>query len=186
MRPHYPQTDFLGKARRDAQCWGRCPPGYRRQNDGMGLVGNIAYDASRSTARTHFMPQHFSAGRLCLPRWLAAVALAGVLLAIGSIPFANGQDDRCKDPVRHLNWTKLPIDNDLRMPLLIGLKPYVVRDYLNKLRKLGFDVRTLRGRPAPNADLVFCIDSQDPAPNQPLRRGQKIVLRFYDREWYAW
>ena len=117
------------------------------------------------------MPQHFSAGRL--PHWIAAVALASVLLAIGLIPFAQGQD-RSRDGL-----------DDLRMPLLIGEKPYRVRDFLNRLRKLGFVVRTEKGPPAPNANLVYCIESQEPAPNVRLQRGQKIVLRYYDLEWHA-
>jgi TIGR03009 family protein len=71
------------------------------------------------------------------------------------------------------------------MPLLIGAKSDQALRISKKLKQMGYEVQFEKGPSALTDDQVFRIESQMPEANVPLRPGQKIVLRYYDRVMYA-
>jgi TIGR03009 family protein len=70
--------------------------------------------------------------------------------------------------------------NGRKMPLLVGASAKQAKRIGSKLQELGYDVKYVKGPPAPTEDQTYHIESQKPDPNTPLRPGQPIILQYYD------
>jgi TIGR03009 family protein len=69
----------------------------------------------------------------------------------------------------------------MSMPSIVGDSSKSALRKQKQLQALGFEVEFKKGPSAPTPEQVFCIESQQPEANTPLRPGQKIILRYYDR-----
>jgi TIGR03009 family protein len=72
-------------------------------------------------------------------------------------------------------------EGPMLMPSIIGDSSKNALRKQKQLQALGFEVEFRKGPRAPTPEQVFCIESQQPEANTPLRPGQKIILRYYDR-----
>jgi len=87
---------------------------------------------------------------------------------------------------REVHATTTPDGKDfgpgsLRMPLVIGASSNDALRIQKQLKARGFDVEFKKGHRAPTVDQAYHIESQQPEANTPLRPGDKIVLRYYDK-----
>ncbi|HET6323265.1 MAG TPA: hypothetical protein VFG04_01090 [Planctomycetaceae bacterium] len=75
---------------------------------------------------------------------------------------------------------KNPEGNGPRMPLVVGASAKQAKQIGSRLEEMGCHVKYVKGPSAPTVDQAYHIESQTPEANTPLRRGQPIVLRYYD------
>jgi TIGR03009 family protein len=76
----------------------------------------------------------------------------------------------------------LPEPNGPRMPLLLD-SPFdkKMRDRISSWKSQGYDVKIERGSRAKTEEDVYRVQDQMPDANTPLHRGDKIILRLFDR-----
>jgi hypothetical protein len=67
------------------------------------------------------------------------------------------------------------------MPLIVGAPASKAKEIGSNLQKAGYEVTYVKGPPAPNPGQDFHIESQRPDANTPLKPGQPILLRYYDK-----
>ena len=67
------------------------------------------------------------------------------------------------------------------MPFVVGMKKDDALQMRDRLRAAGIVVEFKRGPMAPSTDRIYSIESQQPEANTPLKPGDKVLLRWYDR-----
>jgi TIGR03009 family protein len=67
------------------------------------------------------------------------------------------------------------------MPVVVGMSSKEALQAKEKLQAQGFKVEFEKGSKARTPAQLYRIESQDPQPNTPLRPGQKILMRYYDK-----
>jgi TIGR03009 family protein len=72
-------------------------------------------------------------------------------------------------------------DRRVRMPMVVGASKDQALQFRERFKALGFDVEFKRGSRAPSDDQIYHIESQQPEANTPLKPGEKVVLRWYDK-----
>ncbi len=75
---------------------------------------------------------------------------------------------------------KSPGGNGPKMPSVVGASAKQAKQIGSRLEQMGCHVEYVKGSAAPTVDQAYHIESQTPEADTPLRRGQPIVLRYYD------
>ncbi|HEV7998865.1 MAG TPA: hypothetical protein VGP63_03220 [Planctomycetaceae bacterium] len=74
-----------------------------------------------------------------------------------------------------------PPETGMPTPLFVGMSSDQALKKKEEFKARGFEIEFRKGPRAPTPEQVFRIESQYPEANTPLRPGQKIVLRWYDK-----
>jgi hypothetical protein len=77
-----------------------------------------------------------------------------------------------------VHWQGIAKHGPPACPSLIGLS---AKDAADVLKKCNYDVSWKRGEPAKNDKLVWVVYEQTPRPGTPLRKGEKVTLKVYDK-----